>query len=160
MAWEYVAPDQIVALNAPVLFNASVPCTCGRVYHNDGEGTFQLKGINRGGCGCGCGCQKTTDYKVEFTGNIAVPTGGTVGPIALAIAINGEPVNYSRGIFTPTAVDVYGNVKAEKVISIPWNCCPTASVEYVNGSVDDPAFVPTPVIRVVDGNINITPVNE
>lgn len=160
MACEFIAPMQTVALNAPILFNDSIPCSRGRIYHDDGNGTFQLRGMNRQGCRCCCQNQGLTEYDVEFTGNIAVPTGGTVGPIAIALSIGGEPIQSSRGIVTPAAVDQYGNVTARKIVKIPWGCCPSLSVEYVNGSVDDPAFVPTPVISVVDGNLTIAPVNE
>ena len=47
-----------------------------------------------------------------------------------------------------------------KIVKIPWGCCPSLSIEYVNGSVNDPTFVPTPTINVVDGNLTIDPVNE
>lgn len=157
MACEYIAPPQTVALNNPVVFNDSIPCHKGRIYHDDGNGTFQLRGLN-GGCNCRCNC--TTDYQVTFNGNIAVPEGGTVGPIAVALTIGGEPIDSSRAILTPAAVDEYGNVTSTKIVKIPWGCCPSLSVEYVNGSVDDPAFVPTPVISVVNGNLTIAPVNE
>lgn len=157
MACEYIAPAQTVALNNPILFSDSIPCSRGRIYHDDGNGTFQLRGLNRQCC---CGCSQTTDYQVTFNGNIAVPEGGTVGPIAVALTIGGEPIESSRAIFTPTAVDEYGNVTSTKIVKIPWGCCPSLSVEYVNGSVDDPAFVPTPVISVVSGNLTIAPVNE
>lgn len=159
MACEFIAPPQTVALNSPILFNDSIPCNQGRVYHDDGNGTFQLRGMNRG-CSCRCGCNRLTEYKATFTGNIAVPEGGTVGPIAVALTIGGEPIESSRSIITPAAVDEYGNVTATKIVKIPWGCCPSLSVEYVNGSVDDPAFVPTPVISVVSGNLTIDPVNE
>lgn len=159
MACEYIAPQQTVALNAPIIFNDSIPCSRGLIYHDDGNGTFQLRGLNKG-CNCACGCNnKTTDYDVQFVGNIAVPTGGTVGPIALALTIGGEPIESSRGIYTPAAVGEYQVVTAKKIVKIPWGCCPSLSVEYVNGSVDDPAFVPTPVISVVSGNLTIAPVN-
>lgn len=157
MACEFTAPPQTVALNNPILFNDSIPCMSGRVYHDDGNGTFQLRGLNRM---CQCGCQRLTEYQVTFVGNIAIPTGGTVGPIAIALAIGGEPIQSSRGIVTPAAVDQYGNVTSTKIVKIPWGCCPTLSVEYVNGSVNDPTFVPTPIISVVDGNLVIEPVNE
>lgn len=158
MACEYIAPAQTVALNDPILFNDSIPCSRGRIYHDDGNGTFQLRGMNRRGCGC-CS-QNLTEYQVCFSGNISVPTGGTVGPIAVAITIGGEPIESSRAILTPAAVDEYGNVTSTKIVKIPWGCCPSVSIEYVNGSVNDPAFVPTPVISVVSGNLTITPVNE
>lgn len=159
MACEYIAPTQTVALNAPIVFNDSIPCSRGRIYHDDGNGTFQLRGMNRQ-CGCPCGCNNLTEYAVTFVGNIAVPTGGTVGPIAVALTIGGEPIESSRSIVTPAAVDEYGTVVATKIVKIPWGCCPSLSVEYVNGSVADPAFVPTPVISVVSGNLTIAPVNE
>ena len=159
MACEFIAPSQTVALNSPIMFNDSIPCTRGLIYHDDGNGTFQLRGLNKS-CGCGCGCNKTTDYEVEFVGNIAVPEGGTVGPIAIALAIGGEPIESSRGIYTPAAVEQYQVVTAKKIVKIPWGCCPSLSVEYVNGSVDDPAFVPTPAISVVSGNLTIAPVNN
>lgn len=158
MACEFVAPAQTVALNSPILFNDSIPCSQGRIYHDDGNGTFQLRGMNRQGCPCGC--QRLTEYQVTFNGNVAVPTGGTVGPIAVALTIGGEPIESSRAILTPAAVDEYGNVTSTKIVKIPWGCCPSLSVEYVNGSVSDPTFVPTPVISVVSGNLTITPVND
>lgn len=159
MACEYLANQlQTVALNNPIVFYDSIPCRRGLIYHEDGTGTFQLRGLNRS-CSC-CGCGKTTDYQVTFNGNIAVPTGGTVGPIAIALAIGGEPVDSSRAILTPAAVDEYGNVTVTKIVKVPWGCCPSLSVEYVNGSVDDPAFVPTPAINLINGNLTIAPVNE
>lgn len=159
MACEYIAPAQTVALNSPIIFNDSIPCSQGRIYHDDGNGTFQLRGMNRQR-GCGCCCQRLTEYQVTFNGNIAIPAGGTVGPIAIALTIGGEPIGSSRAIFTPAAVDTYGNVTATKIVKIPWGCCPSLSVEYVSGVVDDPTLVPTPAIRVVDGNLTIDPVNE
>ena len=116
MACEYIAPNQTVALNSPMTFNDSIPCSRGRIYHDDGNGTFQLRGMNRQ-C-CPCGCQRLTEYLVEFTGNVAVPTGGTVGPIAVALTIGGEPIASSRAIVTPAAVEQYLNVTARKIVKI------------------------------------------
>ena len=159
MACEFIAPPQDVALNNPILFNDSIPCSQGRIYHDDGNGTFQLRGMNRR-CGCGCGCHQMTEYQATFNGNIAIPEGGTVGPIAVALTIGGEPIGSSRAIVTPAAAGDYFNVTSTKIIKIPWGCCPSMSVEYVSGLVDDPTGVPTPQIRVVDGNLTIAPVNE
>ena len=69
------------------------------------------------------------------------------------IAINGEPRVTSRAIFTPAAVDEFGNLTSTAIIKVPQGCCFTLSVEYVNGSVDDPTFVPTPVIEVINANL-------
>ena len=78
----------------------------------------------------------------------------------VALTIGGEPIESSRAISTPAAVDEYGSVTSRKIVKIPWGCCPSLSVEYVSGAVDDPAAVPTPAIRVVGGSLTIGPVNE
>ena len=155
MACEYLANQiQTVALNSPVVFYDSIPCRGGRIYHEDGTGVFQLRGLNK------CNCNSTTDYQVTFNGNVAIPSGGTVGPIAIAVTIGGEPIDSSRAIITPAAVDEYNNVTVTKIIKIPWGCCQSLSIEYVNGSVDDPTFTPTPTIEIINGNLTVTPVNE
>lgn len=41
MACEFIYPaNQSVALNTPILFNDSIPCRRGNVYHADGEGVL------------------------------------------------------------------------------------------------------------------------
>lgn len=146
MAAEYLANSvQPVNLNAPIIFSASIPCTKGYVYHEDETGIFILRGITPN-----CFAQ----YQVTFNGNIAIPEGGTVGPIAIALAINGEPRPASRAIYVPAAVDTYGNVTSTAIIKIPRGCCFTLSVDYVPGD-DDPATTPTPVIEVQNANLVI-----
>lgn len=144
MAAEYLANSvQSVNLNAPIIFSASIPCTKGYVYHEDETGIFILRGITPN-----CFAQ----YQVTFNGNIAIPEGGTVGPIGIALAINGEPRLTSRAIYVPAAVDTYGNVTSTAIIKIPRGCCFTLSVDYVPGD-DDPATTPTPVIEVQNANL-------
>ena len=147
MAAEYLAnPVQSVALNAPVIFNASIPCNRGYVYHEDETGVFILRGITNGQC--------FATYQVTFNGNIAIPTGGAVTPIAIAITVNGEPRVTSRAIITPAAVDEYGNVTSTAIIKVPKGCCFSLSVEYVQAT-DDPATAPTPIIDVQNANLVI-----
>ena len=148
MAAEYLAnPVQVVNLNSPVIFNASIPCNRGYVYHEDETGVFILRGITNGQC--------FATYQVTFNGNIAIPEGGTVGPIAVAITVNGEPRVTSRAIFVPAAVDTYGNVTSTAIIKVPKGCCFSLSVEYVSGITDDPAAVPAPAINVQNANLVI-----
>lgn len=144
---EYLTRDTVesVALNSPVQFLDSMPCTAGNVYHPSGSGIFILKGRTNN-----CFAR----YEVEFTGNISIPTSGTVTPIATAITINGEEQQGSRSIYTPTAVDTYGNVTSRATINVPKGCCLTLSVEYVSG-VTDGTTVPTPTINVIDGSLSI-----
>ena len=151
MACEFIAPPQTVALNAPIIFNDSIPCSQGRVYHDDGNGTFQLRGLNRM---CPCGCRKLTEYQVTFNGNIAVPEDGTVAAIAVALAIDGEPLAYSRAIVTPAAVEQYFNVTSTAIITVPKGCCYTVAVENVNAGVGAD-IVDEQTISVADGNLTV-----
>lgn len=148
---EYLTRDTVetVALNAPVQFLDSIRCNKGYVFHQSGTGIFTLRGVVNNPTGC------FARYIVEFTGNIAIPTGGAVTPIATAIVVSGEERTGSRSIFTPAAVDEYGSVTSRAVVDVPRGCCFNVSVEYVNGTVNDPATVPTPLINVIDGSLSI-----
>ena len=140
MAAEYLENAvQSVALNTPILFSASIPCTKGYIYHEDGTGIFILRGITS---------QCFATYRVTYNGNISVPTGGTIGPIAVSITVNGEPRLTSRAIYTPTDLDDYGNVTSTAIIKVPKGCCFSLSVEYVQAA-DDPAVTPTPLLHKV-----------
>lgn len=144
---EYLANAlQNVALNAPVLFTASIPCNKGYVYHEDETGIFILRGITNN-----CFAR----YQVTYNGNIAVPTGGDVTPIAVAITVNGEARPTSEAIFTPQAVDEFGNVTSTAIITVPKGCCFSVSVRYVDATVDDAAVTPTPTIEVQNSNLVI-----
>ena len=148
---EYLTRDSVesVALNTAIPFIDSIRCNKGYIYHQSGTGIFVLRGIVNNPTAC------FARYELEFTGNIAIPEGGAVTPIATAIVISGEQRNGSRSIITPAAVDEYGNVTSRATVDVPRGCCFTASVEYVNGTVNDPATVPTPLINVVDGSLSI-----
>ena len=145
---EYLAnTNQLVALNAPVIFTASIPCTRGCVYHEDETGIFILRGITNN-----CFAR----YQITFNGNIAIPTGGAVTPIAIALTVNGEQRPTSRAIFVPSAVDTFGNVTSTAIVTVPKGCCFSLAIEYVDATVDDPATTPTPTIEVENANLVIT----
>ena len=147
---EYLANAvQNVALNSPVLFTASIPCNRGYVYHEDETGIFTLRGIVNNPTNC------FARYQVTFNGNIAIPTGGEVTPIAIAISVQGEPRLTSRAIYTPAAVDEYGNVTSTALITVPKGCCFSMSVRYIDATTDDPATTPTPLIEVQNANLVI-----
>ena len=149
---EYLTLDTVesVALNTSIPFVDSIRCNRGYVFHQNGTGIFVLRGIVNNPTSC------FARYNVEFTGNISIPTGGAITPIATAIVVSGEPRQGSRAIFTPTAVGEYGNVTSRATIDVPKGCCFTVSVEYVNGTVNDPTTTPTPLINVVDGSLSIS----
>ena len=145
---EYLAnTTQLVELNQPITFSASIPCAQGNVVHEDETGIFILRGATPN-----CFAR----YQVTYNGNIAVPEGGTAGPIAVAIAANGEPRTTSRAIVTPAAAEEYNNVTSTAIITVPRGCCFSVSVRAVSGLVDDAAGTPAPSINVTNSNLVIT----
>lgn len=147
MAAEYLANAvQNVALNSPINFTASIPCNKGYVYHEDETGIFILRGITNN-----CFAR----YQVTYNGNIAVPEGGELTPIAVSTSVNGEPRPTSTAIFTPQAVDEFGNVTSTAIVTVPKGCCFSVSVRYVDATVADPTVEATPVIEVQNSNLVI-----
>ena len=90
------------------------------IVHREGAGIVTLRGLTN---------QCRARFKVTFGANIAVPKGGTVGAISVAIAVKGEPLYSATGIVTPAAVDEYGNVYVSANIDVPRGCCLTVAVE-------------------------------
>ena len=111
---------QTVAENQNVLFTDSVTCGNCSITHRDGSGIVTLRGTTN---------QCRARYKVTFGGNIAIPTGGTVEAISLALAIDGEGLGPSTMIATPAAVEEYFNVFGAMFIDVPKGCCLTVSIQ-------------------------------
>ena len=99
---------------------SGTPC----IVHREGAGIITLRGLTN---------QCRARFKVSFGANIALPTGGTVGAISAAIAINGEPLNSATGIVTPAATDQYGNIYVAANIDVPRGCCLSVAVENTSG---------------------------
>ena len=110
---------QTVAANTNVLFTDTVVSGNCAIMHRDGSGLVTLRGLTN---------QCRARFRVSFGGNIALPTGGTVGPISLAIAVNGEPVASTTMISTPAAVEEFNNVFSAIFLDIPKGCCSQISV--------------------------------
>ena len=147
MAAEYLAnSQQSVNLNAPVIFTASIPCNRGYVYHEDETGIFILRGIVNNPCA------NFATYRVTFNANIALPTGGTVAPIAVSIMVNGEQRPTSKAVYTPAAVEEFGNVTSTAIIKVPKGCCFNLSVDAVPANATD---TPAPTIMVENANFVI-----
>lgn len=146
---EYVYnPIQEVEPNQNVLLRSSIPCNKGYVFHREESGILTLRGVVNNSCGC------FARYQVTFNGNIAVPEDGTVGPIAIALAIDGEPIQTSRAIVTPADVDEYFNVTSTAIITVPKGCCMNVSVENV--SFGATAADPATAINVQNANLTVT----
>jgi hypothetical protein len=143
---DYIAPGvQNVALREPVATVSANQCNCGRsgVLHENGTGVYVLRGGRR--------------YQVTGKSNIAVPTGGTVGPIAVGITVNGEIRAGSRAISTPAAVNEYNETTAIATVTVPCGCCAYVAFEPVPAS-NDPTVTPAPVISMQDTLVRIIPV--
>ena len=146
---EYVYnPIQLVEPNQNVILRGSIPCNRGYVYHREESGILTLRGIVNNSCGC------FARYQVTFNANIAVPEDGTVGPIAIALAIDGEPIQTSRAIVTPADTDEYFNVTSTAIITVPRGCCFNVSVENV--SFGETAADPPTAINVQNANLTVS----
>ena len=115
---------QTVSANQNVLF-AETP-VCGKncsIIHKEGSGIITLRGITN---------QCRARYKVNFGANIAIPTGGTVEAISIAISVEGEPIGYTTMTVTPAAVENFFNIHSAVYIDIPRGCCSQITVENLN----------------------------
>lgn len=118
-------PIQLVEQGQNVQFTETAVRSCKPcVKHREGSGIVTLRGFTN---------QCNARFRVGFSGNIAIPTGGTVGEISLAIAIEGEPLQSTRMRVTPAAVDNYFNVLAQADICVPRGCCASVAVENTSG---------------------------
>lgn len=142
-------PIQLVEPSQNVILNTSIGCNRGYVLHRNESGIVILRGIVNNACGC------FARYQVTFNANIAVPEGGTVGPISVALAIDGEPILTSRAIVTPAAIDEYFNVTSTAIITVPKGCCFTVAVENTSSSAT-PGTTPAPAINVQNANLTVS----
>lgn len=101
------------------LTETAVKGGCG-IVHREGAGIVTLRGTTN---------QCKARYRVSFGGNIAIPTGGTVEAISVALAIDGEPLNSATAIVTPASVENYFNVFVAAYIDVPRGCCVTVALE-------------------------------
>lgn len=104
--------------NLPLTETAIKGSNC--INHRAGAGNVTLRGLTN---------QCKALFKVSFGGNIAIPTGGTVGAISVALAVGGEALNSATAIVTPAAVDQYSNVFAAAFVEVPRGCCVTVALK-------------------------------
>ena len=126
-AVQTVQPGQSVVYNA-----AAVRSSCGRERHRDGSAFVTLLPPGR--------------YLVTFSGNIAVPTGETVGEISMGITQDGEVLGGSLMRVTPAAVEQYFNVSTQHYVDTYCNCCVNVGVQNTS---DIPILVDSPNITIV-----------
>lgn len=108
--------------------------TC--IVHREGAGIVKLRGMTN---------QCKARFLVDFSGNIQIPTGGEVSAISLALAVDGEPLQATKMIVTPAAVQNFFNVSAQAYIDVPKGCCSTVAVQNTS----------TQAIEVQNSNITV-----
>lgn len=139
MAKYITSADQNVALNGTIPFDiVSIPCNKGCVVPiTTGVLTLQGSSTNR-----------FARYEVSLQANIAIPEGGAVTPIAVAITLNGVAIPDSVAIVTPAAAEDVWHVNTTATITVPCGCCVSISAVYVDATEDDATVTPTPSIFV------------
>ena len=148
-------PVQTVEPGQNVILNDNIPCNKGYVLHREESGIVILRGI--------VNCQNAcfARYQVTFNGNIALADGAEVGPISIALAIDGEPVLTSRAIVTPaataddppTAANFF-NVTSTAIITVPKGCCFTVAVENTSGPAAPGGVAPEIIVQ--NANLTVT----
>ena len=139
MASYVTTSDALVALNGTIPFNSvSIPCNKGNIVPLV-PGILNLNGNTS---------NRFARYEVTLQGNIQIPEGGAVTPIAVGITLNGVVIPQSVAIVTPAAAQEYWHVNTTASITVPCGCCLTVAAAYVDGTEDDPAVTPTPSIQV------------
>lgn len=122
------AVQEVAATNNVIFTDTAVQGNSSMV-HREGSGLVKLRGLTT--------CQQRARFKIFFSANIALPTGGTAGPISLAISVDGEPVATTTMTVTPAAVEEYFNVASSVYLNVPAGCCSTIGVRNISGVAID-----------------------
>lgn len=139
MARYLTSSDVNIALNGTIPFDiVSIPCNKGCVIPIT-TGVLSLQGSST---------NRFARYEVTVQGNVSIPTGGAVTPIAVAITLNGVAIPDSVAIVTPTAVEDVWHINTSTTITVPCGCCVSVSAAYVDATEDDATVTPTPSIFV------------
>lgn len=122
------AVQEVAAANNVIFTDTAVQGNSSMV-HREGSGLVKLRGLTT--------CQQRARFKIFFSANIALPTGGTAGPISLAVSVDGEPVATTTMTVTPAAVEEYFNVASSVYLNVPAGCCSTIGVRNISGVAID-----------------------
>ena len=118
---EYTAiAEQTVAANQNILLTETPVCGNNSIVHREGSGLVTLRGITH--------CQCRARFKVSFGGNIAIPATGTISPISIAIALDGEPVATTTMTVTPASTEQFSHIFRAVFLDVPAGCCSKISI--------------------------------
>lgn len=130
---------QSVAQSEDVAFTETAANGSNCIVHRNGSGIVKLRGITN---------QCRARFLADFSGNIQIPTGGTVEAISLSLAVDGEPLQATKMIVTPAAVENLWNVSAQVYIDVPKGCCSTLAVQNTSGQTIEVQNSNLTVVRV------------
>ena len=128
---------QTVSAGEDVAFTETAVNGTKCIVHRQGSGIIKLRGITN---------QCKARFLVSYSGNIQIPTGGTVEAISLAIAVDGEPLQSTRMIVTPADAQNLQNISSQAYIDVPCDCCSTVAVQNTS----------TQAIEVQNSNLIVT----
>lgn len=107
-------------------------CVC----HREGAGNVSLRGNTN---------QCRALYRCSFGANIAIPDGGTVEAITIALAVDGEALTSATATVTPAATEDYFNIYVSVLVAVPRGCCVTVAAQNTS----------TQAINVANANLII-----
>ena len=128
---------QTVSAGEDVAFTETAVNGTKCIVHRQGSGIIKLRGITN---------QCKARFLVSYSGNIQIPTGGTVEAISLAITVDGEPLQSTKMIVTPAAAQNLQNIRSQAYIDVPCGCCSTVAVQNTS----------TQAIEVQNSNLIVT----
>ena len=114
---------QQIAANGNAVFSETPVAGSNCIVHREGAGIITLRGITN---------QCRARYLVQFDGNIAIPAGGTAGPISIAIAVEGEALGSATATVTPAAVSDEFSVSRSVYVDVPRGCCVTVAIKNIS----------------------------
>lgn len=110
---------------------------CG-IVHRRSSGLVTLRGNTN---------QCKARYRVAFGANIAIPEGGTVEAITIALAVNGEALTTATATVTPAAAENYFNVYVSASVEVPRGCCVTVAARNTSNQAISVANANMEVVR-------------
>lgn len=120
---------QTIPPGGSAIFTANTIGQCNPyIRHRDETGNFLLAG-GPSRRRCCCKGPATADYFVDFKANIAIPTGGTVGEVSVALALDGTALPATEMVQTPAAVEEFANVSCASSVSVWGGCCESLTVQ-------------------------------
>ena len=128
---------QTVAAGEDVAFTETAVNGTKCIVHRQGSGIIKLRGITN---------QCKARFLVSYSGNVQIPTGGSIEAISLAISVDGEPLQSTRMIVTPAAAQNLQNISSQAYIDVPCGCCSTVAVQNTS----------TQAIEVQNSNLIVT----